>query len=66
MRHQLDSESIGKSIEDISDNDWKKVKTEAFSVWQEYGSIKSIALIFMIEDITSDGRQKRVTLSHGS
>ncbi len=37
----------------------KRVKTETFEyLAREYGSIKSIALIFHDRDVTSDGNQK--------
>lgn len=58
--HQLDSEGQLVKVSDISDNDWKeKVKSETFEyLAREYGSIKSIALIFHDRDVTSDGEQK--------
>ncbi len=52
--------SIGKSIVDIIDNDWKeKVKTETFEhLAREYGSIKIISIDFLMIEITSDGESK--------
>ncbi len=57
----MDSEGqLVKKLSDISLTIGKeKVKTETFEYHsREYGSIKSIALIFMIEDVTSDGEQR--------
>ncbi len=47
----MDSEGQLVKVSDISDNDWKrKLRQETFEyLAREYGSIKSIALIFMIE-----------------
>ena len=58
--HQLDGQGQLQRVSDISDNDWKeKVKSETFEyLAREYGSLKSIALIFHDRDLTSDGEQK--------
>ncbi len=46
----------------------KKVKSETFEcLATEYGSLKSIALIFMIGCLASDGEKgRRIALSHDS
>lgn len=58
--HQLDGQGQLQRVSDITDNDWKeKVKEETFEyLAREYGSLKSIALIFHDRDLTSDGEQK--------
>ncbi len=51
MKHQLDGQLM-KQVSKISDTDWKKkvIKSETFEyLAAEYGGLKSIALIFMIE-----------------
>lgn len=58
--HQLDGQGQLQRVSEITDNDWKeKVKEETFEyLAREYGSLKSIALIFHDRDLTSDGEQK--------
>ena len=58
--HQLDGQGQLKQVSEISDTDWKeKVKSETFEYLAiEYGSLKSIALIFHDRDLTSDGERK--------
>ena len=58
--HQLDGQGQLKQVSEISDTDWKeKVKSETFEyLATEYGSLKSIALIFHDRDVTSDGALK--------
>lgn len=58
--HQLDGQGQSIKVSEISDTDWKeKVKSETFEyLATEYGSLKSIALIFHDRDLTSDGERK--------
>ncbi len=45
----------------------EKVKSQTFEyLATNMASLKSIALIFMIENLTSDGEKERVALSHDS
>lgn len=58
--HVLNKSGEQEKVSDITDSEWKElVKRQTFEyLANEYGSLKSIAMIFHDRDITSDGAVK--------